>query len=1079
MFSAGQISNTFGLGSGIFSFGAAHTGVGGVILYNGMSMGQPVSPFYTDTLLYVNSSAPDLVPWENSTASESLVFEISVPTHKSSSEKGGAVHFISKLFWELLVLSDTSRLDEAIERIAELARKGALSAGDGPRDDRQDDELTRQAPLPWQFLERKLTLYQVENHHASQLPDNADSLFQSQLKYEAAGKKDNKDKGRKNGGGDDAAGRLRELRIKFADARESEEGRSDAIREYLVLLTMGPRLTGHSEIINAARSLRQLLIDTKARISLREQAILGLELILDLLPDGHAEIAEWMRAARFVMRDPGMKGVVRERAEAGYVRLANRLPLNHPEIHIMALEKEAVALKTPEEIEAFFERLIEEQPETEFAWVAVVGENGEIKEHLVVPGALDHVHVEPSEDAALTYVVAHSHAGGLTVYGDEFASFLIKNLIQTSLFASADDLKRHHWDAIEHAEMFFGIDTPENLFFKNGKYYHRIYNKDGFIVVEHDPLLKDSDARPAYRVYFSLKPDAKRDPEFSSVVRKTILHNLGAINISYREGRAEFADAVVDVPWEESRSHPAFALPKPQDVLPRIHVKKGDLEFSREEIEGKNRGAILKDGLILRRAVALANGTEAMIVSDPKETHSHVLVRVKDRYLEIEQPVIVQTKTGQAIYYNNNEYFPYNGRIVGGKKKVAAKGGALFIRSAGGAKEHQFLVYNKYSPSLIELPPDGVVIDGNAAGVNGFLLLYRGNSYVLSGKYSDPLEQRGDWYYARSLGSRIHIIRFREKNGKDEIEAWPEGSNRFPPPPEDPLFVRASDGNTYRIVAGNAKGVLIVAALYRIESLRTPYLGFKDDGRILKPIGLKEAASQVFHFQEYANPIKVWKRLLSKGKAALRISRRPTEIEVDATNVWVKFDNERTAPKKLPYLQYEMTREGHAIHIRIPDFRHSIVAEAFRGAKRIGVDQIRRALSLLPGQMWGLARSITITPVPEGIIAGHTLKSGSAQFMRGGDIVLAAGAQKFATPLEKIIFHEIGHFFTEDVPRDYKRRLEAAIIAAIDEDGGAPYRSDAREDLKEVLAEGFEDFERAGPAMQRLILNLLLNPNHF
>jgi len=76
MLSAGQVVNTFGIGSGVFTMGSAATGSGFMAVYNGMPTLQNNIIYNYENTFYTNPSMDNYISSQNSGASEPLVFDI-------------------------------------------------------------------------------------------------------------------------------------------------------------------------------------------------------------------------------------------------------------------------------------------------------------------------------------------------------------------------------------------------------------------------------------------------------------------------------------------------------------------------------------------------------------------------------------------------------------------------------------------------------------------------------------------------------------------------------------------------------------------------------------------------------------------------------------------------------------------------------------------------------------------------------------------------------------------------------------------------------------------------------------------
>jgi len=335
------------------------------------------------------------------------------------------------------------------------------------------------------------------------------------------------------------------LRAKFSDSGESLESRREALREYLVRLYWSSISAQAFEFANGAQVLRKLVADKRVPTPLRQQALMGLHYILEHLPNGHPEIAKWISAARLFMHDPEENAPLRDTALVSYKYFIPKLPNGHPEINIIKLEIEASTLQSREEIEEFFERLMENPSENDFIWYVLIGEDGKVKQHQVRPIAYNHINALKESEDMLVY------AGGITH-------------LESDLAPTVDDIRRFKSDVERHMERhierFMGSDVAPNVFVRDGRYYKRIYGRDGCLVIEYNPILSDNGSAPPYQVYFTLRPNYKRHKHFSRAVRRKILNNLGDINSRYKNGDLAFFKSVVEVPWEDRHSHPAFAL---------------------------------------------------------------------------------------------------------------------------------------------------------------------------------------------------------------------------------------------------------------------------------------------------------------------------------------------------------------------------------------------------------------------------------------------------------------------------------------------------------------------------------------
>jgi hypothetical protein len=508
----------------------------------------------------------------------------------------------------------------------------------------------------------------------------------------------------------------------------------------------------------------------------------------------------------------------------------------------------------------------------------------------------------------------------------------------------------------------------------------------------------------------------------------------------------------------------------------RWSFQEEGLWFSRDEVmKGRESCEPLRGEFEIEMVEAqLDDGTEIMVVSQGK-TNFFVLAAFGVMFREIKQPVLVRDAdaSADAIYLNNAIYIP---RPKKGTRESAeikegmrVGGGTLFESAFSAASSPTYIVATSHVRPTATRPPDGIEIRRRDDRYHT-VLLFRGEDYPLAGWLSDPTEHQGGWRYVRSESQPSLAIRFRKSGGRWEIEPWEKESGRFPAGPEKPVFVRGAKGEALLVLAGKEDGsALICEGPKGHVALRAARAGYKE-------ASLCRVARSLLPLRRFDDPVATWRSLLPKDDR-LELSRAaPAKIEIDVANIWQDawVERDRLPPRQLPYLQYELTRDGHTLLFRVPDLHEPSAAENFRGVGEEHFEQLRRALARVPREMWLAARTVTVTPASGR--PGDASFSGQGGFKRGGEIFFAMGERPFFLPIEQVVLHEFGHSFTVGWPREQEKRLEAIVASAMREKGAPRPQLRLGYDWKEALADGFENFEHAGPAMQQLILNVFLNP---
>jgi len=224
MLSAGQVTNTFGLNSGMLMFGTAGTCAGSITLYNGMqTLGQPVIEYYNHSL-DINGNTITEIPSDQYVGTDPVI-TIDLSTRRSEGEGVGhpvsdiapssnaatdrGANFIPRIFSDILGSDITAKLEEGISRLIKLAQAGALSAGAPWKVNSGVDELAKKAPFPWQLTETNPTLLQVDNYSSYPLILKGEDVSRShRSKYEAAGKRDKEDEVESTSDGENEAKKI-------------------------------------------------------------------------------------------------------------------------------------------------------------------------------------------------------------------------------------------------------------------------------------------------------------------------------------------------------------------------------------------------------------------------------------------------------------------------------------------------------------------------------------------------------------------------------------------------------------------------------------------------------------------------------------------------------------------------------------------------------------------------------------------------------------------------------------------------------------------------------------------------------
>lgn len=295
------------------------------------------------------------------------------------------------------------------------------------------------------------------------------------------------------------------------------------------------------------------------------------------------------------------------------------------------------------------------------------------------------------------------------------------------------------------------------------------------------------------------------------------------------------------------------------------------------------------------------------------------------------------------------------------------------------------------------------------------------------------------WYYSSNgeLG-----IRFMENDeGTMLIEEMPSDAIRFPE--EHPCIIRY-DGKLFKVRERSEDGRLLHAG-------RSAFANDNQGLRRLDPSSYAIAPEKI--------DSDAWDALpRNEGASFPSIYER---VEVFLSEDIVGDDS---API-YEYRQYRLSYGNHDVLLQVPD-------EA--GAEDIA-KRIHDLLCGMPHALLMGGRKVTILP-------RDTLfdrKTVEGRFGAGQIITLHPTLYDNldgSYELEEVLYHEFAHAFTYEVPDLFYIALRQAAYNAHAIDRSWGYRAYARKNWHEALSVGAQNFHRAGSAMQRLLLNLLTNP---
>lgn len=485
------------------------------------------------------------------------------------------------------------------------------------------------------------------------------------------------------------------------------------------------------------------------------------------------------------------------------------------------------------------------------------------------------------------------------------------------------------------------------------------------------------------------------------------------------------------------------------------------------------------------------NHQEVAIVRQQREESPyptyHILIAQGNQYVEIDQEAVLLLKGARPaniLFYRNGWYDRYGGYVGRGRHR-----GNVFRAIESPHEEYLFVEGLEREVGPV---PDGIVVedrdpDGRTVTVKVFYggeayPIYGNPHFMLMGDGNKAIHQDG-WRYVMSDNERS-VIRLRMKEGGEyEIEPWPEGSHFFPP--DRPLFVRDSSGLIGRILV-TRRGYIIACSAAPWEDnvvstrprwgLENDYVAFRLDGDHLQEVAAKDIPPEVFGVEDYGSlRLARWSELI-RNRPPPQISP-PKEIWSDSD---IMADVRRdTRAHPLRYKQWSVAINGHTVEVNLPDWGDNDVQERFSGQKideKEVLEKIVHELRSVPLPLLEKTRSIIVAP-PYYEDPNNRRSYARGRHLDGGAIAIVwplDGSGPFS--LRSVTRHELTHAFIMSLPPEYQQRLEAAVAGAIKEDRRAGYRDYAGKDWEEALCVGFENFAAARPAMQRLILNLMLNP---
>jgi len=187
------------MANGLLTFGAGTT-AGSVMLYNGMTtMGQPVIEYYDVSLNAGGNSVASGV--SDQYVGTDPVITIDLSMRRSEGDVVGhpvsdtsPSNFIPRIFSDILGTDVTSIFEEGISKIVELVQAGAFSSGNPWGINWQSGDLIKRAPLPREVPAEDGSLPENEMRIELLLQKiDPNNIPETEFRYEAAGKKDEKD----------------------------------------------------------------------------------------------------------------------------------------------------------------------------------------------------------------------------------------------------------------------------------------------------------------------------------------------------------------------------------------------------------------------------------------------------------------------------------------------------------------------------------------------------------------------------------------------------------------------------------------------------------------------------------------------------------------------------------------------------------------------------------------------------------------------------------------------------------------------------------------------------------------------
>lgn len=475
-----------------------------------------------------------------------------------------------------------------------------------------------------------------------------------------------------------------------------------------------------------------------------------------------------------------------------------------------------------------------------------------------------------------------------------------------------------------------------------------------------------------------------------------------------------------------------------------------------------------------------------------------------DHYIEIREPVLLKNiwiSEKQLLYRNRT----FRQRPIATSRRHAwerAPSGTLL------SGDPLVVGLDRRLKKPIYQIPDGTVL-----GVNEFNpvidVVYQNMPY---GFHPQTRFQDG-WYYSASIYIE-NAIRFRPRTESSyqeaafpeqqldsqdnpalfktgdtyEVEPFSPETNLFPL--HSPVYLRDEGGRIWETLAQDTNAGLFIARhhppyKHGNEEVHPEYGAFNVNGDRLVRMNLEDGA-RILGLRTYADPESTWLSLEKYDASKINIPTTFSRVSVDIASLLVGGASPRAIGR---FKEYAANFDGHVIKIRIGK-RYStkdLLTEILNVARGKNIDILRRALPAIPKALLRNIHTITVVDAAKADAIRGEEPEVTGIHNRGGHVALVSpnyskanlhmATQIILHEATRTILHEAAHALTSNTDLAYSRRVEAAVALAVQSDGKAGYRNYAEENWEESLAVGFEAFEKAGPAMQQLILNLMLNPD--